>query len=69
MPTYRITRLWSVAGFAVTEVEAPSEAEAIAAEEARWDERGAQASLPAELRHRIEDVFDEVESVEEVTSA
>lgn len=69
MPTYRITRLWSVAGYAVTEVVAGSEAEARATEEARWDESGAQASLPADLRARVEDVFDEVEAVEEIAGS
>lgn len=66
MPRYAITRLWSVAGSLTTEVEAASEAEARSIEETRWSTGGATASLPPELRNRIDDLFEEVESVEEV---
>lgn len=67
MPTYRITRLWSVAGYTTSEVEADSEDAARAIEEARWEEAGVVPSLPPELRLRIEDLFVDVETVEDIT--
>ncbi|MDA0271111.1 MAG: hypothetical protein DWG83_01845 [Chloroflexi bacterium] len=66
MPTYRVTRLWSLAGHLTTEVEAPSEDAARRIEEERCETEGAVASLPPALRLRLEDVFEEIDQVEEI---
>ena len=66
MPTYRITRLWSVAGYLTTDVEATSEEAALAVEASRWEAEGAVASLPPALRRRLEEVFEEIDAVEEL---
>ena len=69
MPTFAITRTWSVAGWVTTDIEADSEEAARAIEEERWQEAGAVASLPQALRLHIEDIFEEIEDVREQPSA
>jgi hypothetical protein len=66
MPTYRITRLWSLSGYTTSEVHAESEEQAQQLEADAWDERGAFASLPPALAARVEETYDEVESIEEL---
>jgi len=67
MPTYRITRLWSLSGSATSEVNAPTEAAARELEQARWSQSGALTSLPPELRQRLEEIYEEIESAEEIS--
>jgi len=63
MPTFAITRTWSVAGWVTTDVEADSEEAARAIEEERWQEVSAVASLPNALRQHIEEIYEEIEDV------
>ena len=63
MPTFAITRTWSVAGWVTTDVEADSEEAARAIEEERWQDAGAVASLPNALRLHIEEIYEEIEDV------
>lgn len=68
MPTFAITRTWSVAGWVTTDIEADSEEAARAIEEERWQESGAVASLPRELRRHIEEISEEIEDVRALPS-
>ena len=63
MPTFAITRTWSVAGWVTTDIEADSEEAARAIEEERWQEAGAVASLPQALRLHIEEICEEIDEV------
>jgi len=69
MPKYAVTRTWSVAGWVTTEIDADTEEAARAIEDDRWQEGGAVASLPHELRQHIEEIFEEIEDVRALPEA